>query len=133
MGRPAAPADGSGAMLFLQLLSKIDNNLPLPYSSCATTPGASTMTLNVNLTPVLEEMVRKKVAGGLYNNASEVIRDALRLMEAHDRLQLAQMQALRLSALQDDLREGIASGSAGELDIKAIKRRGRTKLKHSPR
>lgn len=89
------------------------------------------MTLNVNLTPVLEEMVRKKVAGGLYNNASEVIRDALRLMEAHDRLQLAQMQALRLSALQDDLREGIASGSAGELDIKTIKRRGRAKLKHS--
>ncbi|RIK94251.1 MAG: hypothetical protein DCC73_06725 [Proteobacteria bacterium] len=46
------------------------------------------------------------------------MRDALRLMEAHDRLQLAQMQALRLSALQDALREGIASGSAGELDIK---------------
>ncbi len=43
------------------------------------------MTLNVNLTPKLEDMVRKKLADGLYNNASEVIREALRLMEAQDR------------------------------------------------
>lgn len=91
------------------------------------------MTLNVNLTPALEELVRKKVAGGLYNNASEVIRDALRLMEAQDRLQLAQMQSLKFLSLQEDLRDGAKSGSAGELDIKAIKRRGRAKLKRSSR
>ena len=35
--------------------------------------------MNVSLTPKLEEFVRRKVASGLYNNASEVIREALRL------------------------------------------------------
>ena len=40
------------------------------------------MTLNVNLTPQLEEMVRQKVSGGLYNSASEVVREALRLMRS---------------------------------------------------
>lgn len=64
MGRPAPPADGSGAMLFLRLLSKIDNNLRLSYVSQTATVGSLTMTLNVNLTPVLEEMARKKGAGG---------------------------------------------------------------------
>ncbi|KAF0096674.1 MAG: hypothetical protein FD128_2546, partial [Hyphomonadaceae bacterium] len=41
--------------------------------------------MNINLTPKLEEMVREKVKSGLYNNASEVVREALRLMEANDR------------------------------------------------
>lgn len=41
--------------------------------------------MNVSLTPRLEAFVREKVASGLYNNASEVVRDALRLMvEKHD-------------------------------------------------
>jgi predicted nucleotidyltransferase len=39
--------------------------------------------MNVSLTPKLEEFVRRKVASGLYNNASEVIREALRLMVEH--------------------------------------------------
>ena len=34
--------------------------------------------MNISLTPELESAVRKKVASGLYNNASEVIREALR-------------------------------------------------------
>ena len=50
------------------------------------------MTLNINLTPQLEELVRKKVSSGRYNSASEVIREALRLMEAQD-----QLQAVRLT------------------------------------
>ncbi|MQX38534.1 type II toxin-antitoxin system ParD family antitoxin [Roseospira navarrensis] len=36
--------------------------------------------MNVSLTPQLEEFVRRKVASGLYNNASEVVREGLRLM-----------------------------------------------------
>jgi antitoxin ParD1/3/4 len=43
--------------------------------------------MNVSLTPHLEAMVREKVASGRYNNASEVVREALRLMEAHDQHQ----------------------------------------------
>ncbi len=41
--------------------------------------------MNVSLTPQLEEMVRNKVASGRYNNASEVVREALRLLEEYDR------------------------------------------------
>ncbi len=40
--------------------------------------------MNVSLTPNLEEYTRKKVESGLYNNASEVIREALRLMYFSD-------------------------------------------------
>ena len=43
------------------------------------------MTMNINLTPHLEDIVRQKVASGSYASASEVIREALRLMEEQDR------------------------------------------------
>ena len=36
--------------------------------------------MNVSLTPELEKMVREKVSSGLYNNASEVVREALMLL-----------------------------------------------------
>ena len=34
--------------------------------------------MNISLTPELEKLVQSKVESGLYNNASEVIREALR-------------------------------------------------------
>ena len=34
--------------------------------------------MHISLTPELENAVKSKVASGLYNNASEVIREALR-------------------------------------------------------
>jgi antitoxin ParD1/3/4 len=34
--------------------------------------------MNISLTPELEKVVRERVESGLYNNASEVIREALR-------------------------------------------------------
>jgi len=40
--------------------------------------------VNVSLTPRLEAFVRRKVASGLYNNASEVIREGLRLLLERD-------------------------------------------------
>lgn len=63
------------------------------------------MGMNVNLTPQLEELVRAKVASGMYTSASEVVREALRLMDEQDRLRAAKLEQLR-----DDVREGIASG-----------------------
>jgi len=41
--------------------------------------------VNISLTPELENAIKSKVSSGLYNNASEVIREALRLSLAHDR------------------------------------------------
>lgn len=81
------------------------------------------MTLNVNLTPELEAMVRDKVATGLYSSASEVVREALRLMEEKDRF-----NKMKLDQLRKDIQAGIASGDAGTLDADDIKRRGRTRL-----
>jgi len=40
--------------------------------------------MNISLTPELEQAVRRKVESGLYNNASEVIREALRLALRQD-------------------------------------------------
>jgi len=40
--------------------------------------------MNVSLTPDLERFVREKVESGLYNSASEVVREALRLLVARD-------------------------------------------------
>ena len=43
------------------------------------------MGMNVNLTPQLEELVRSRVASGMYTSASEVVRKALRPMDEQDR------------------------------------------------
>lgn len=81
------------------------------------------MQMNINLTPQLAEMVRAKVSSGLYNSASEVVREALRLMERED-----QLRAVTLAQLRQDIQEGLDSGLAGEFDTEAIKRRGRERL-----
>lgn len=51
--------------------------------------------MNISLTPELEQIVKHKVDSGLYNNASEVIREALRLMAAQERLDAMKLQLLR--------------------------------------
>ena len=43
-------------------------------------------TMNISLTPTLEKFVQDKVASGLYNSVSEVIREALRLLASKDRI-----------------------------------------------
>ena len=40
--------------------------------------------MNVSLTAELEKFVSAKVDSGRYNSASEVVREALRLLEEHD-------------------------------------------------
>ena len=50
--------------------------------------------MHVSLTETLETYVREKVASGLYNNASEVIREALRLKIAEDRADEIRRQRL---------------------------------------
>jgi putative addiction module CopG family antidote len=72
--------------------------------------------MNVSLTSALEEYVRRKVATGLYNNSSEVIREALRLMierdaGAHPAPRRREVVAT-LKALESELRKrGIASAA----------------------
>ncbi|HMW86148.1 MAG: type II toxin-antitoxin system ParD family antitoxin [Candidatus Competibacter sp.] len=78
------------------------------------------MTMNVNLTPQIEEMVRRKVASGLYTSASEVVREALRLMDEKDRV-----RAVKLEQLRQDLRDGLDSREPTPWDGEEIKREGR--------
>jgi len=44
--------------------------------------------MNVSLTPELERFVGEKVESGLYNNASEVVREGLRLLKEQDEIRL---------------------------------------------
>lgn len=44
--------------------------------------------MNVSLTPELEKFVAGKVESGLYNNASEVVREGLRLLKEHDEIRV---------------------------------------------
>lgn len=82
------------------------------------------MAVNVNLTPELEVLVRDKIASGRYKSESEVVCDALRLMEARD-----QEYQSRLEWLRREVQAGIDSGMLpGELDVEDIKRRGRERL-----
>lgn len=80
------------------------------------------MQMNVNLTPQLESLVKQKVASGLYNSASEVVREALRLMEEQDRI-----RAVKLEQLRQDIHEGMNSGESTPWDAEEIKRDGRAR------
>jgi len=50
--------------------------------------------MNVSLTAELEKFVSAKVDSGRYNSASEVVREALRLLEEHDQARAAQLSGL---------------------------------------
>jgi len=64
--------------------------------------------MNVSLTPKLEQLVHRKVQTGRYTSASEVVREALRLMEERDRL-----EAWRRQELRAQIAAGLASLRAG--------------------
>lgn len=66
--------------------------------------------MNVNLTPELEKLIQEKVASGLYNNQSEVVREGLRLLAEQDRLREAHLEKLRST-----LAAGLEQADRGEL------------------
>ncbi len=66
-------------------------------------------TRNVNLTDELERLVQAKVKSGRYENASEVMRAALRALEREDEEHQAKLSALRAA-----IDEGDASGVADD-------------------
>jgi antitoxin ParD1/3/4 len=78
------------------------------------------MNMNVSLTDELGEFVNAKVSSGRYTSASEVVREALRLMERHEQIEAAKLQWLR-----EACQAGLASGDAGELDMAEVKAEAR--------
>lgn len=79
--------------------------------------------MNISLNPHFEELVKGKVQSGLYNSVSEVMREALRLLEERD-----QFRDLRLEELRSEIKKGINSGEATPLSIEEIKASGRKRL-----
>ncbi len=79
--------------------------------------------MNVSLTPELEKFVDRKVESGLYNNASEVVREGLRLLKEHDEIRLKWREQIERGWLQaqrgelvDGTRYFTASTNASRLD-----------------
>ena len=85
--------------------------------------------MNISLTPELEQLVHDKVQTGMYQTASEVIREGLRLLRERDQ---------RAEALRRDVRAGFEAVERGEFadynksNIKelagSVKSRGRKRL-----
>ena len=82
------------------------------------------MNMNVSLTEELANFVKAKVSAGRYSSSSEVVREALRLMEKYDQQETEKLQFLR-SAWQS----GIDSGDAGKVNFDELKKLARKKLK----
>ncbi len=76
--------------------------------------------VSVNLTPFLKEWAEGKVKSGRYNNVSEVVREALRLLEQQDREREARLRDLRAA-----IQAGIDSGVAEPVDRDELKRQAR--------
>jgi len=81
------------------------------------------MTLNVSLTPHLEEFIHQTVSSGRFQSASELVRTALRLLEEREQERLARLQWLR-----GEIQKGLDSGPATPLDMEEIKRLGRKRM-----
>ncbi len=82
--------------------------------------------MNVSLTPELEELVNQKVESGLYNSASEVIREGLRLLKEQDDLRRIRQEEVRREVLKGY--EQSQRGESRPLDVEAIKSKGRKRL-----
>jgi len=65
--------------------------------------------MNISLTPELDDFVRQQVETGLYQSASEVVRDGLRLLMDRE-----QIRKLRLDELRKKIAIGIEELDRGE-------------------
>ena len=77
------------------------------------------MPTSVALGSHFEAFVKMQLASGRYNNASEVVRDGLRLLQDQDDLRRAKLEGLRA-----ELQQGLDSGPASPLDLAEVKAAG---------
>lgn len=75
------------------------------------------MTMHVNLSPEMEGFIKSRVASGFYGNATEVIRDAIRRMQAEESRTAAWRAAIREGEDQLERGEGIAYDTVTLNDI----------------
>ena len=72
--------------------------------------------MNFSLTPSFEQFVRDKASTGDYNNASEVIREAIRLLKEKDELRAIKLGQLRAAIRLGD--EAIEQGQYTDINSK---------------
>lgn len=77
-------------------------------------------TRNVNLTPELDSFVVARVESGRFENASEVVRAALRTLEREERLYETKLEALR-AAIDEGDASGVARGDVFAQVRKSLK------------
>ena len=70
--------------------------------------------MNFSLTPALEQFVRDRAASGDYNNASEVVREALRLLRRAEEQRALKMERLRAAIREGE--EALAQGKYSDLN-----------------
>ena len=70
--------------------------------------------MNFSLTPSLEQFVRDRANSGDYNNASEVVRDAIRLLKRAEERRALKMERLRAAIRDGD--EALARGDITEVN-----------------
>ena len=80
--------------------------------------------MNISLTPKLEGFVKAKVKTGDYNNASEVIREALRVLQEREADRKIQLRALKRL-----IREGEESGTPVAWEPEVIKDKARARMR----
>jgi len=73
--------------------------------------------MHISLTPELENKVKEKVQSGYYNNASEVIREALRYMDKNEEL----LEHLKREQLRYELKKGAVQAENGEFSKRSVK------------
>ena len=70
--------------------------------------------MNFSLTPSLEQFVRDRANSGDYNNASEVVREAIRLLKRAEERRALKMERLRAAISDGD--QALAHGDAIEVN-----------------
>ncbi len=70
--------------------------------------------MNFSLTPSLEQFVRDLADSGDYNNASEVVREAIRLLKRAEERRALKMARLRAAIRDGD--EALARGEFSDLN-----------------
>ena len=70
--------------------------------------------MNFSLTPSLEQFVRDRAESGDYNNASEVVREAIRLLKRLEEQRTLKLERLRTAIGDGD--EALAHGGSTALN-----------------
>lgn len=81
--------------------------------------------MNISVTPELEELIDRKVKTGMYNSASEVVREGLRLLKERDELIEARLREVKREVQRGY--DSAADGTVAEWNVDQFKDKVRTR------